>query len=763
VVAGINKILNKTNNMYPIFSKSKTASFKVFCLTFFLLMAFKGTSYGQCISLVAGTGTAGFSGDGGLATAAKLNAQRGIYIDATGNLYIIDEGNQRIRKINTSGIISTIAGTGTAGYSGDGGAATSAKLNLPQYICMDGSGNIYFTEWNNHTIRKINTSGTISTYAGTGAAGYTGDGGLATSAKLKNPAGIYIDAAGNVYFGDSGNDVIRKINTSGIISTVAGTGTGGYSGDGGSATSAKLNTPYQVTVDAAGNIYIGDYSNNRIRKVNTSGTISTIAGTGTAGYTGDGGAATSATLNGPASIIMDGSGNLYFTESGNNVVRKINTSGIISTIAGTGVAGYSGIGGAATSAQLNFGAGGIAIDGSQNIYISETNNNRIRKFAAPLPVLPSLSTSSINASTSGCTDARGYYGFLNPSSTGQQLAAIHPKGNSGGTLSAVVDASRTTYQMKTDGATSTTALMGRMVTVSATIAGPYNTNGGMRVRMYYSTAEQTAAKNALDATITSQGGVVKQWAWFKYEGTAAQVVANQTSGGFTGTYTKWVTPDSSGTDNGINFVEFWNLKSFSTFGGLAYANTTNVLLPVTLVDFSARVQPNCSAVVLDWSTASETNSRDFVIQRSTDGASWTSLGTLPAAGTNDALHSYRYTDHSPIAGLLNLYRLDVNGIDGHHGYSNTASARLRCSEGTCTIYPNPSPKGTVSLRLEGYSQGAGIRITDPLGRLALPEWKDAANGITALSTESLPDGIYGVRITDNATGAIDFQKLVIVR
>jgi len=277
----------------------------------------------------------------------------------------------------TAGSIYTVAGTGSYGYSGDGGPATDAQLRYPGGVAIDSAGNLYLADTNNHRIRKVNTGGTITTIAGTGEAGYSGDGGAATSAKLYQPRGIAIDSADNLYIADYYNNRIRKVNTGGTITTVAGTGTAGYSGDGGAATSAKLYYPYDVAIDSSGNLYIADTFNHRIRKVNTGGTITTVAGTGSYGYSGDGGAATSAKLYYPRGVATDSAGSFYIADNLNHRIRKVNTGGTITTVAGTGSAGYSGDGGAATDAKLN-NPYGVAIDSAGNLYIADKENHRIR-------------------------------------------------------------------------------------------------------------------------------------------------------------------------------------------------------------------------------------------------------------------------------------------------------------------------------------------------------------------------------------------------
>jgi sugar lactone lactonase YvrE len=340
-----------------------------------------GTGMYGVIRTIAGSGAQSYSGDGGAATAAALNGPNGVNVDSRGNVYIADSINHRIRKVSAAtGIITTIAGTGTPGYSGDGGPATSAQLYFPFGVALDGSGNVYISDFGNSRIRKVSAvTGLIATIAGTGAPGYSGDGGAATAAQLYT-YGIAVDDIGNVYAADAGNQRVRMISsTTGVITTIAGTGVPGYSGDGGAATAAQLNDPVMVAVDGSGNVYVADKTNNRIRMISAAtGLITTIAGTGTAGFGGDGGAATAAQLFQPVGIGVDASGNVYFTDTQNSRVRKIGVAtGVITTIAGTGVYGYAGEGGSAN---------GLAVDRSGNVYVCDLVNNRIRfiDFTTPL-------------------------------------------------------------------------------------------------------------------------------------------------------------------------------------------------------------------------------------------------------------------------------------------------------------------------------------------------------------------------------------------
>lgn len=344
------------------------------------------------VSTVAGTGVAGFSGDKGPAVAAQLNRPYGIAVDSTGTLYFSDYNNHRVRKITTDGKISTVAGTGVAGFSGDNGPAVSAQLNYPRELAVDSADAVYITDANNHRVRKITPDGKISTVAGTGTGGFSGDGGPATAARLNLPLGVAVDSTGVVYIADYYNHRVRKITPDGKISTVAGTGAAGFRGDGGPAASAQLNGMHGVAVDGADDLYIADAGNHRVRKVTADGQISTVAGTGGAGFGGDDGPAVSAQLNLPVGVVVDSTGTLYIADLRNHRVRKVTTDGKISTVAGTGTAGSGGDDGPAASAQLN-NLYGLAVDCVDSLYIADHLNNRVRKVAsAKLAGLPDSGT-----------------------------------------------------------------------------------------------------------------------------------------------------------------------------------------------------------------------------------------------------------------------------------------------------------------------------------------------------------------------------------
>ncbi len=329
------------------------------------------------ISTIAGTGTEGFSGDGSQAAKAQLANLWSIAVDAGGNIYVADGSNFRIRKISTDGTISTIAGDGLVSYSGDGGQAAKAQLNGPQGLAMDTPGNLYLTDTQNNVVREISASGVIATIAGNGIAGFSGDGGQAAAAQLSKPQGVAVDAAGNIYIADTLNNRVRQVSPAGVIATIAGTGVAGFSGDGGPAGSAQLNRPQGLAVDTAGNLYIADVDNNMIRRVSPDGTIHVVAGTGASIYSGDGGRAIAAGLNGPEDVALDAAGNLYIADTENNRIRVVSPNGLISTIVGTGEAGHGGDGGPAATAQIAA-PGSVAVDGSGNLYIGDSGT-RVRK------------------------------------------------------------------------------------------------------------------------------------------------------------------------------------------------------------------------------------------------------------------------------------------------------------------------------------------------------------------------------------------------
>ena len=350
-----------------------------------VITTFAGTGdYGVDRDYIRG----GYVGDGGPAVDALLAQPSGVAADGAGNVYIADTGNHRIRKVDSSGVITTFAGTEVYGYSGDGGdggPSVEALLAEPSGVAVDGAGNVYIADQRNHRIRKVDSSGTITTFAGSEEHGDGGDGGPSVEALLAEPSGVAVDGAGNVYIADQRNHRIRKVDSSGTITTFAGREDyrdGGFGGDGGPAALAQLRSPSDVATAGAGNLYIADRFNHRIRKVDSSGVITTFAGSGEYGFGGDGGPAAEAQLYSPNGVATDGAGNLYIADTGNSRIRKVDSSGTITTFAGSGRSGYGGFGGdggPAVEARLAF-PHGVELDADGNLYIADTSNHRIRKI-----------------------------------------------------------------------------------------------------------------------------------------------------------------------------------------------------------------------------------------------------------------------------------------------------------------------------------------------------------------------------------------------
>ncbi len=385
---------------------------KIFLFSLFVLLLSFNCS-GQYIATVAGNGLFGTTGDSGLSTLANLSSPWNVDVDASGNFYIAT--SWRVRKVDiASGIITTVAGNGTAGFVGDGGLAINASIDNLIGLDVDNSGNIFIADNNNNCIRRVDAvTGIITRVAGTDTAGFNGDGILATTARLNHPQGVAVDAQGNIFISDQYNFRIRKVDvTTGLISTIAGNGMSGYTGDNGAATSATFYFPKGLTTDNFGNVYVADCNNHVIRKINlASGIITTIAGNGfgagqvIGGDFGDGGLATLAELNFPTDVKLDIHGNIFIADAQNGKIKMVSsTNGLITTIAGGGSSGL-GDGGLATDANLSY-ADGVAIDANGNLYIADYYHARIRKvdnitgvneiFENSFSIFPNPSTGLLN-------------------------------------------------------------------------------------------------------------------------------------------------------------------------------------------------------------------------------------------------------------------------------------------------------------------------------------------------------------------------------
>jgi uncharacterized protein (TIGR03437 family) len=347
----------------------------------------RSVDHSRVIHTLAGDGYLHAVGDGGAATSAQLYRPSAIVLDHSGNLFVADTGTQRVRQVAPSGVIVTVAGTGVAGYNGDQGPASGALLNSPAGVALDGAGSLVVADTVNQRIRKV-AGGVVSTVLGTGTAGSGPQNTAPLETPVRSPAGVCLDLAGNLYVADTLNNRVLRAPAGGPVATAAGNGAAGSQGDGGPARTAQLNLPGACTTDAAGDLYIADTGNHLIRKVTAAGIVSTVAGTGSPGGEGDEGPATAAALSAPRGVAVDGSGNVFIADTGNSRIRMVTSDGVIHNIAGSGAAGFAGDGGAALSAQLNAPAG-LLVDGSGDVYIADSGNNRIRRLT-PLPPAPPI-------------------------------------------------------------------------------------------------------------------------------------------------------------------------------------------------------------------------------------------------------------------------------------------------------------------------------------------------------------------------------------
>lgn len=404
------------------FSRAWAPSFRLFKMSVCAALAavFVGQLSAQNIANLVGGGLAGDAGDGALASTAKLRGANGLALDSFGNLYIADSLNHKVRKVGLDGVISTVAGTGVAGFSGDGAAANRAALNYPVMLAFARDGALLIADYNNHRVRRLGVDGIINTIAGNGAQGFSGDGGAASAAQLNHPIGVAVGGDDAIYISDAQNHRVRKVSAAGVISTIAGTGTAGFSGDGAQALTAQLNFPGSLAIDAAGSLYVADYANNRVRKIATDGTMSTFAGTGTGGAAGDNAAATAAQLLGPFALAMGSNGSLLIADQVNNRVRRVASSGVITTVAGGGTLFADG------SKAIEFALSspsGLASDATGTIWISDRNAYRVRRVTSPLAMLAEyrLSASDYYFYTSRDNEKRGLDTLSGWSRTGNAL------------------------------------------------------------------------------------------------------------------------------------------------------------------------------------------------------------------------------------------------------------------------------------------------------------------------------------------------------
>lgn len=531
------------------------------------------------ITTVIGNGTSGYSGDNGPATSAQIATTTVAAVDVVGNIYFVDRGNSRVRKVNAAtGIITTVAGNGTISPYADNVPATAAPLYIANGVALDGAGNLYIAEQFGNRIRMVSAAtGIITTVAGNGTTGSTGDNGAATSANLNFPATVSVDNFGNLYIADQNNYRIRKVTAAtGIISTVAGNGTNGYGGDGGLATSAKLTTTYGAVVDSSGNLYIADSSNYRVRMVAAAtGIITTVAGIGSNGFSGDGSAATSAKLAGPTGVALDAAGNLYIADPYNYRIRVVSAAtGIINTVAGTGTPGYSGDNGPATAAMLAQ-PFDVAVDGGGNVYVVELNNYRIRKITVPAGAI--VFPTATRSGTADTTDGAGTLTVNNNGTTALNLTVPGTGTNPSITAGFSVGGGGTCAQLTSASSSPGTVVSGSSCNylVNFLPLVPGNINGSLTIAdntvattgLYSGNSIAPAQTVLLSGTATASTGVTAQSISFTQPNTPLPIGA---------------TPSLTATaSSGLGVV--FSVDASSTATGSVVGNTVTITSPGNLV------------------------------------------------------------------------------------------------------------------------------------------------------------------------------------
>ncbi|MEI9979887.1 MAG: MBG domain-containing protein [Edaphobacter sp.] len=641
------------------------------------------------ISTIAGTGTAGNTGADGPAASAQLSAPRGGVIDSAGNVYFADSGNNVVRRIDAvTGVISTVAGSGASGYAGDGAAATAAQLNAPAKVAVDAAGDLYIADTGNNAIRFVNAAnGMISTIAGTGTASYTGDQGLATSATLNHPQGLAVDLAGGVYVADTGNNTIRYFGKNGVIVTLTGAETAGYSGDGGNALNAALNAPETIALDQAGDVYIADTGNDVVRMISATNQISTVAGQqGSASNTGDGGAATAATLLNPSDIALDAAGDLYIAAGGQ--VRMVNMAGIISTLAGTGATGgYSGEGGAATSAVLPSPVRNLMLDSTGDIVLGDTAANRLLKVSSATPM--SLNMGTVAAGTTG---------------TPQTFSVLNA-GNS--TLNFSGLAATAGFILQTGAAsacTSTTSLAsGQTCSISIVFSPPSSANGAVSGTL-------TLTDNALNGTGVTQTFALSGSTKLIYS-TATSISASPASPVYGGSATITATVSNGSSPTGT--------VSFTVNGtSIGNASLNDNQVTIALPKLSAGPAQIAANYAGDANNNSSTGTATVTIQPAV--LTVTAMNATMAQGSSAPAFTYIITgfvngDTSSVVTGAPAETTTATSSSPQGTYPITPTqgtlAALNYTfsfvNGTLTVQPPPSPDFTLSVTPASTSVTAG--------------------------------------------------------
>jgi streptogramin lyase len=709
------------------------------------------------VTTLAGSGASGSSN--GTGTSAQFSEPRGSAVDTDGNVFIAEVSNHLIRKITPAGVVTTFAGSTTPGSAnGTGGAAHFAN---PQDIAIDQNNNLYVADYSNHCIRKITPGAVVTTLAG-GTAGFQN--GTGTAARFNAPLGLDVDKAnGILYVSEYNNHTIRKIIiATGVVTTLAGTGSAGFLNHT-TGTSAQFNVPWGVALDGNGNLFVGDYSNHRVRKIVIStGVVTTYAGDGTAGYLNHS-TATSAKINLPSGLCLDKLGNLYVASYGNNVINKISYTGAVTTFAGapccTGTSGTTNAVG--TAARFN-GPYGVSIDNEGNLYVGDASNNRVRKIenlvchpGKDLPINTGSTVTHTGSYASAGADDWTHY----CKSSGELLLSLKI-GSSG----AVVAANEVELKMGSSTVFTTTSHGGLVSNTSGysmidrrwNVAPTTQPSSNVGVRYYFTAAELANVISALNSTNYDD---ITELNMFKSQtmvsgGAAATAFADPhlTDGivlvnGATPSTTVW----KDGTQGTSDHYAEFKVSSFSGGGGGGGAG--GGALPVNLINFAAKAQ-SLHTAKLDWATASEINNSHFVLERSYDGKSFKAIGTVGGNGNSQEVMEYSFVDETIATDKhIVFYRLNQFDFDGANEYSEVKKVDfdLDLDLDLFNVYPNPFTSevyiSTSNIEADEYNV-----VVHSLNGVAVQQMKVTNDGASQkLDLSSLLPGIYFLTISTEAS------------
>ena len=710
----------------------------------------------RAITVVAGTGTAGHSGDAGPATSAKIYASH-VAADGQGNLYITGAECSCVRKVDTKGDIVTVAGTGTAGFSGDKGPAKAAKLNQPRGAALDGLGNLYIADTHNHRLRRVDSKGIITTVAGIGSVSYSGDGGPATAAGLAWPEGVAALPDGTLYLADTGNNCVRRVGPAGALTRVAGAGctpsngcTPGWSGDGGPANSARVFSPIGVLPDDRGGLYIADMKNNRVRRVARDGTISTVAGTGTKGYAGDHGPAASALLDQPRDLALDRGGSLFIAENGNSVVRRVGQDAIITTVAGVGTGGLF-LNKALAASQMLKNPTGVATGNVGDLYVSDDLSWRVGRVFEALPALSGA------ALTMASSDGTRIYSF---DASGRHLATKDAL--SGATLYTFSYDAKGLLTRVTDGHSNATTVQRDSSGNPTALKAPHGQTTSLKVDAAGYLSSITNPANESHMLTFSAGGLLtgrtdprnKSWAYT--HGTDGRLTKAQDPAGGSLTLTRVDGTAGAFSVTAVSAESRSTTYSFKPLSG--YRLDQAVTLPGGLQNKLQEKSDGTATVTLpDGAAASQQPTPDPRHGMQAPLAGLTSLGFKGSAVASAKLTASSWTDH----------KVDFNGRVFSTAYAEVPKRITQQSPAgrKATIDVDPSGRlfkqqlpGRAELRLQYDTAGRLASITTG----ALPPFRNHTliHGTTSGLLASIKDPLNRTTsLTRDAAGRVTVKTL----